>query len=60
MARNTLSAEERETLRRLDARTRQIADQAMVENLFRKGLIKMSAFGGYSLKIEGRAALRAA
>jgi len=60
MARNTLSAEEREALRRLDARTRQIADQAMVENLFRKGLIKMSAFGGYSLKIEGRAALRAA
>jgi len=60
MAHTTLSAEEHDALRRLAARTRQIADQAMLENLFRKGLIKMSAFGGYTMKIEGRAALRAA
>ena len=60
MARNTLSAEEHEALRQLDARTRQIVDQTMLENLFRKGLIKAAALGGYALKIEGRAALRAA
>jgi hypothetical protein len=54
-----LNAEEQEAPRQLNARARDL-DQAMLENLFRKGLIKPVAFGGYALKIEGRAALRLA
>lgn len=60
MARQNLSAAEQEALRQVDTRTRELVDREMLENLFRKGLIKPSALGGYALKIEGRAALRAA
>ena len=60
MMHHDLSAAEHDSLKRLDARTREIVDRAMLENLIRKGLIKPSAMGGYSLKIGGRAALRAA
>ena len=59
MAQQNLSAEEQEALRLVRARARDV-DQAMLENLFRKGLIKPLAIGGYGLKIEGRAALRLA
>jgi hypothetical protein len=59
MAHQNLSAEEQEALRQVRARTRDI-DQTMLENLFRKGLIKPLVIGGYGLKIEGRAALRLA
>jgi hypothetical protein len=59
MTHETLSAQEQEALRQVRARTRDI-DRAMLERLFRKGLIKALAIGGYWLKIEGRAALRLA
>ena len=60
MPRQDLNVAERDALRQLGAPTRETVDQAMIENLSRKGLIKPSALGGYALKIEGRAALRAA